>query len=262
MSIFKNVNNNKNIIFSLAKQNFKNRYLGSQLGILWAFIQPTIMIGIYWFVFEVGFKSLPVNDYPFLLWFIAGIIPWFYFSEAVSSATTCIIENTHLVKKIVFPIFILPVISICSSLFVHLFFIIVTLFLFLGLGYGADLYYLQITYYLVFMLVMVSALAYITSALMIFLKDTGQIVAMILQFGFWLTPIIWTIDMLPQKYEVFIKLNPMFYIVDGYRDSFINKVWFWEKPFLTFYNLVILILLIFIGAWIFKRLKPHFADLL
>ncbi|WP_286925028.1 MULTISPECIES: ABC transporter permease [Lysinibacillus] len=262
MNVIKNVNNNRNIIFSLAKQNFKNRYLGSQLGILWAFIQPTIMIGIYWFVFEVGFKSLPVNDYPFLLWFIAGIIPWFYFSEAVSSATTSIIENTHLVKKIVFPVFVLPVISICSSLFVHLFFIIVALCLFLGLGYGADLYYLQIIYYLTFMLIMVSALAYITSALMIFLKDTGQIVAMMLQFGFWLTPIIWTIEMLPQKYEIFIKLNPMFYIVDGYRDSFINKVWFWEKPYLTFYNFIILILLIVIGVWVFKRLKPHFADLL
>lgn len=255
-------NRNRSIVFNLAKQSFKSKYLGSYLGILWAFIHPAIMICIFWFVFEVGFKSVPVDNYPFLLWFMAGIIPWFYFSEAIPSSTNSIVDNAYLVKKVVFPIHVLPIISVVSSLFVHLFFISVLVLLFIKYGYSIDIYVIQIIFYLIMMILLMISLSYFTSTIIVFFKDLGQIVAMCIQLGFWLTPIFWTLDMLPEKFHFFVKLNPMYYIVEGYRDALIYKVWFWEKPLLTTYFSVFLLVSLLIGSFLFKRLKPHFADVI
>ena len=90
-------------------------------GVIWGFIQPLVTIAVYWFVFQVGFRSGDVGDKPFVLWFIAGIIPWFFFSEALSSTTNVFLEYSYLVKKVVFKIEILPVVKIVSALFVHCF---------------------------------------------------------------------------------------------------------------------------------------------
>jgi ABC-type polysaccharide/polyol phosphate export permease len=242
--------------------DFRQRYLGSYLGILWAFIQPTITVLIFWFVFQVGFKSQPVNDVPFILWLIAGMFPWFFFNDALSNATNAVMENSYLVKKIVFKVSFLPIIKILSALIVHLFFIFFMYGLFMVYGYGFDLYWLQVFYYLGAMIVLILGISYITSSVVIFFRDMGQLVAMLLQFGFWMTPIFWSIDMVPVKYQWLIKLNPLYYIVEGYRDSMIHHVWFWEKPMLTLYFWVVALGMLWLGFSTFRRLKPHFADVL
>ena len=82
----------------LTASDFKSRYLGSYLGLLWAFIQPVATILIFWFVFEVGFKAAPIGNFPFILWLIAGIIPWFFISDCLASSTVSVVENSYLVK--------------------------------------------------------------------------------------------------------------------------------------------------------------------
>ena len=253
---------NRAVFKSLVINDFKQRYLGSYLGILWAFIQPTIMVLIFWFVFQIGFKAQPVGDVPFLLWLIAGIFPWFYFAESISSATNAILENSYLIKKVVFKVELLPMIKILSALMVHLFFIIFMYILFMIYGYHFEWYWLQIFYYLIAMIVFILGISYVTSAVVIFFKDVGQLVAMVLQFWFWSVPIFWTMNMIPVKYHWFLKLNPMFYIIEGYRDSMINHIWFWEKPLQTLYFWTVAIGMLWIGFSTFRRLKPHFADVL
>ena len=170
----------------------------------------------------------------------------------------------HLVKKVVFKISILPVVKIISALFVHIFFVIFTIALFTGYQYYPDFYTLQIFYYSFSTMMLVLGLAYATSAMVIFFRDLSQIINIILQVGMWMTPILWnidTMDLSPVLINIF-KLNPMYYIVIGYRDSLINKIWFWERPQLTLYFWVLTILLFGIGTTIFKRLKVHFADVL
>ncbi|MED0676143.1 ABC transporter permease [Aneurinibacillus thermoaerophilus] len=252
----------RRLIFELAKKDFQSRYLGSYLGIIWAFVQPTIMILIFWFVFQVGFKSMPVDNFPFILWLICGLIPWFFFSDALNSATTSIIDNSYLVKKIVFRVGILPFIKITSVLFVHLFFICFLFIAFAAYGYYPSVYNLQVFYYSFAMIMLVLGLSWITSALVVFLKDVGQIVAMLLQFGFWLTPIFYAIKIVPEKYHTIMKLNPMYYIIEGYRDTFIYHVWFWEHYKLTAYFWSVTGVCLIVGAVIFRKLRPHFADVL
>jgi len=253
---------NRAVFKSLVINDFKQRYLGSYLGILWAFIQPLITVLIFWFVFQVGFKTQPVNDVPFVLWLVAGMFPWFFFAEALSNATNAILENAYLVKKVVFKVAFLPIIKIISALLVHIFFIGVLYILFLLYGYSFSLYWLQIFYYLFATIVLVLGISYFTSSVVIFFRDMGQLVAMLLQFGFWMTPIFWSINIIPEKYQWLLKLNPLFYIVEGYRDSMIHEVWFWEKPLLTFYFWTVAIGMLWIGFSTFRRLKPHFADVL
>jgi lipopolysaccharide transport system permease protein/teichoic acid transport system permease protein len=134
--------------------------------------------------------------------------------------------------------------------------------LFMVYGYSFDIHWLQAFYYLGAMVVLILGLSYITSAVVIFFKDVGQIVAMFLQFGFWMTPIFWNIGMIPDRFHWLLKLNPLMYIIEGYRDSLINHVWFWEKPMMGLYFWVVALGLLALGFSTFRKLKPHFADVL
>lgn len=255
--------NNKELIWNLSKNDFKTKYAGSYLGIVWAFIQPIVTTLLYWFVFEFGLKSgSPINNVPFILWLMGGLVPWFFFQEALMNATNCMMEYSYLVKKVVFKISILPVVKIISSLFVHLVFMGFLLFVSQIYGFYISEYTIQLLYYLICMFILVLGISYVTSAVVIFFKDLGQIINILLQVGMWGTPIMWSYSMLPEKYHWILNLNPIYYIVEGYRDTFINKVWFFEKVPETICFWLITGILFIVGVVVFKKLKPHFADVL
>ncbi|MDD2390302.1 MAG: ABC transporter permease [Desulfobacterales bacterium] len=253
---------NRSLIAQLTLKDFSARYFGSYLGILWPFIHPTATVMVIWFVFQIGFKSVPVADCPFVLWLVVGIVPWLFISEALSGATGAITEYAFLVKKIVFRVSILPVVKLLSALIIHLFFILVLFVMSYLYGYEVSLYNLQIIYYLPATVLLLLGISCITSSMVVFLKDVGQMVAICLQFGFWLTPIFWSIDMIPEKYHFLIKMNPAYYIVNGYRETFIYKQWFWEHAAYALYFWSVALCTFIIGALIFSRLRPHFADVL
>lgn len=254
--------NSKYLLWNLTKKDLKQRYLGSYLGILWAFIQPTITVFIFWFVFQVGFKSMPVDNFPFILWLVCGMFPWFFFSEAWISATEAISSNVFLVKKVVFRVDLLPVVQIMSALIINLFFTMMLFIMFFVYGYMPNLYNLQVIYYLFALVCLTFGLSLITSTLIIFLKDVGQLVNMIVQFGFWGTPIFWNFKVIPEQYQWILNFNPMYYIIEGYRNSFIYHEWFWNLGYTNYYFWFVTISIIFIGIFIFKKLRPHFADVL
>ena len=252
----------RHVIWDLTRKDLKQRYLGSYLGILWAFIQPTITVFIFWFVFQVGFKSMPVDNFPFVLWLICGMFPWFFFTEAWASATNSITSQSFLVKKVVFRVSLLPIIQIMSALLVNSFFIFVLFLMFWLYGYPLSIYNLQVFYYLFALISLVFGLSLITSTLVIFLRDVGQLVNMLVQFGFWGTPIFWSLNIIPERYQIFFMLNPMYYIVEGYRNSFIYHKWFFELGYINLWFWLITVVLTIVGVIVFKKLRPHFADVL
>ena len=258
----KDIFSSRKLILELSKNDFKVKYAGSYLGIIWAFVQPIITILVFWFVFQVGFKSAPVGDFPFILWLICGMVPWFFFSEAVVNSTNSLTTYSYLVKKVVFKITVLPVVKIISSLYVHIFFVVFIFIMFLSYGYLPSIYNLQVIYYSAAMVVLVFAIGLITSSVVVFFKDISEIVSIIIQFGFWLTPIFWSYKQMPIKYLKLIKLNPMYYIVEGYRDTFINHVWFWQRYNQSIYFWTITLILLVCGALVFEKLRPHFSDVL
>ena len=253
---------NKRLLWDLTKKDLKKRYIGSLLGILWAFIQPAITVLIFWFVFEIGFKSVPVDNFPFVLWLVCGMFPWFFFGDAWLGATHSITTNSFLVKKVVFRVSLLPMVQILSALIINSFFIGLLFVMFALYGYLPNLYNLQVLYYLFGLICLTFGLSLITGSLVVFLKDIGQIVSMMLQFGFWGTPIFWSYRILPEHYQWLIKLNPMYYIVEGYRESFIYHRWFWENGYVTIYFWLVTAAIMLFGVFLFRKLRPHFADVL
>lgn len=242
LSLPKELWDNRALIFKLAKNDFKTKYAGSYLGIIWAFIQPIVTIVMYWLVFEKGLKAgaqISKNgiSVPFVLWLSAGLVPWFFFSEALGSGTNALLEYSYLVKKVVFKISILPIIKILSALFVHVFFVAFVLILFACYGRLPDLYVLQVVYYSFCMFILVLALCYTTCSVVVFFRDLSQIINIVLQIGMWATPIMWPFasTVKNESLQFFFKLNPMFYVVNGYRDALIDKRWFFEMPGLTLY---------------------------
>lgn len=234
--IFKEFNVHRALILNLSKNDFKTKYAGSYLGVIWGYVQPITTILVYWFVFQVGLKVTPTdNNVPFAVWFMAGLIPWFFFSDALSNASNSFVEYSFLVKKLVFKVSILPIVKIISSLFVHLVFIVFLYIVYFSYGFNFHAYNIQLLYYSLCTLFFTTALSYLTSSVVVFFKDLGQIIVIFLQVGMWITPIMWSEKILSDKYSWLFKMNPMYYVVEGYRDSLFNRVWFTEHIYLTFY---------------------------
>lgn len=262
---------NRGLILKLAKNDFKTKFAGSVLGITWAFIQPAVTVLVYWFVFQIGLGSGNVTaatgvTYPFVLWLICGLVPWFFFQDTISGGTNSLMEYTYLVKKVVFKISVLPIVKEISALFVHLFFIALTIILFAINRHFPDLYTLQVLYYSFCLFIYSLGVCYATCSIVVFFKDLTQIISIILQIQVWMTPIMWNIDSMQAKMPGWLitifKLNPLYYIVNGYRDALMNKVWFWTRFDLTFYFWIVTAVFFGLGVFIFKRLKVHFADIL
>lgn len=258
---------NRHLIWKLAKNDFKTRYAGSYMGMLWAFVQPVVTITLYWFVFEVLMPSRSQVagsglETPYVLWLTAGLVPWFFFSEAINNGTTALLEYSYLVKKVVFKISILPIIKIGAACFIHAFFVCFMMVLYFAYGNPLDLYLLQIIYYSICMFAFVLAISYTTCAIVIFFRDLTQIINIFLQVGMWATPILWNVQIVPAKYQFIFNLNPVFYVVNGYRRAMFDKCWFWENAYTTLYFWGITVIIFGVGALIFKRLKVHFADVL
>ena len=261
-SLLKEFISNRSLILDLAINDFKTRYAGSYLGIVWAFVQPVVTILVYWFVFQVGFRSGTLKEVPFVLWLAAGLVPWFFFNEALNSATSSLIDYGYLVKKVVFNIRIIPFVKILSALFVHAFFVIFILLLYILNNIFPSIYWLQIVYYSGYMIILCLGITYVTSALMIFFRDLSQIINVFLQIGIWMTPIMWDIAVIPIQHQWILKLNPMYYVVEGYRNALIYHNWFWNDPIQTVYVWIIAIIMLLLGNYVFNKLKEYFADAL
>ena len=256
----------RKLIWDLSKADFRKRFVGSYFGVVWMFVQPIVTVLIYFCIFQLGFKSVPpVPGVPYVLWLVPGIVPWFFFSEALNTVTGCLQEYSYLVKKVVFQVEILPMIKLTSCLMVHGFFILIMLALYLVMGQPVLITWIQILYYSLAAAVLALAIGYFTSAVNVFFKDMANIVGICLQFGIWLTPIMYDEAMFTSRapwVATVLKLNPFYYIVAGYRDSMLTGNWFWERPTMTLYYWAVTAVILLIGLKMFKRLRPHFSDVL
>lgn len=261
---------NRKLIWNLAKNDFRKKFAGSYFGVIWAFVTPVITVLLYWFVFQAGLHS-EVHDlrtgikFPFVLWLMAGLVPWFYFQEAMNGGANVLVEYSYLVKKVVFQIDMLPVVKLVSALFTHAFFVCFVILIYWLMGYPPDFYVLQVVYYSFCMILFTTGLVYALGAVTVFFRDMKEVVGIVLQIGMWITPIMWDMEsmaVIPGWALKILRLNPMYYIVSGYRDALIHKIGFWEHPGQTAFFWAITLVILFVGSAVFKRLRPHFADVL
>jgi teichoic acid transport system permease protein len=230
-------------------------------------VQPVVLCVMYWIVFDKVFNTRSLLlasgiSVPYVLFLTSGLVPWFYFNEMLTNGTQALIEYNYLVKKVAFNISILPIIKLIAATFVHLFFLVILLVIASSYGYYPNWYTLQLIYYSLCVFLLALALSYLTSAIVVFFRDLSQIIAIVLQVGMWATPILWDIKMIPDNLVTLFKLNPLVYIVEGFRNAMYGETWFFEHFYSSTYFWLVIVIMFIFGTLMFRRLKPHFADVL
>ena len=250
----------RSLVVAMALRDVQTRYAGTLAGLVWTVVHPLLMILVYWFVFTKGLKVKPAGDKPFILIFLTGLVPWSMFAETISVSTNTIMGHSHLVKKTLFPTEILPVVCFLSSLMSHVVMLVILLVVMLVYGILPGVHSLQFVYFLGAMSVLCVGLGWAVSSLNVLCRDVGQGVTVVLSMWFWMTPVVWESSMLDKAHLWLVKLNPMFYVVEGYRCSFIGDQAFWLNWRQGIYFWVFATMVLFGGGALFRRLKGEFAE--
>lgn len=237
------------------KKDIRGKYKGSFLGVLWSFINPLLSVVVYAIVFHYIMRF---NIDHYLIYLIAGIIPWTFFTTALNSGMNSILFNANIIKKVYFPRAILPISSVTSALVNFLIScIIILLFaIFSGVGVSINLIFLPIVVIIQYILCL--GIVFILSAVEIYVKDIEHIINFFISMLFYVTPILYTPDYVPNNMQFLLKLNPMSYLIEAYHDIFYYK----QTPEFSSLGIVFLIsIFIFtLGYNIFKRLQKGFAE--
>lgn len=253
---------NRAMLWQLAKNDFKARYATSFLGVAWAYVQPLCTVLVLWFVFQVGLRSADIGGVPFIVWYAPAYLVWSFFQETVSNMTNCIKEYHYLVRKVNFKISLIPTVKLLPGIFVHLGFFVFIICL--NLVYGNPLHpsNLQMVYYFCCAIAYTYGLGLICATIAPFAGDIQSIVNVAMNVGFWATPIVWNIENVSGTVQKILKLNPMFYVCNGYRDAYLTYRPFWAHPGNTIYFWAVTLALILVGSRLFRKLSPEFVDVL
>lgn len=251
-------------LFKLALSDLIKTYKGAALGWAWAIIKPAINIGMYYFAFAVGLRvGKPVNGYPYFLWFISGMVPWFYISEVFVGGAWSIKRYSFLVTKIRFPISIIPTFVSLSHLIVNLGLFLLLILMYILSGFYPDIYWLQLPFYLLLMFLLFTAWSLFAGMLSCISSDFLQLVRSAAIILLWTSSIFYSPDNISGSVaRALIKGSPISIIVEGIRDSFINKVWFWERPVTMFWFLAMYIIMLAVAAGAYGKLKKDLPDII
>jgi lipopolysaccharide transport system permease protein/teichoic acid transport system permease protein len=260
IDFFVQIFKNRNLIMTLSIRDFQQTYIRNLFGFVWAILDPLAFVVILYFVFGARFASKDPNGIPFGMYLLMGYIAYDFFSNSLNSVTSSIHSHSFLLKKINFKVATLPIIAILAILMMHGVVLSVTIVVLMLNHVFPTLMWLQLFYYIFALMILIISVGWLTSSIYLFFPDVRNIVAIILRILFFLTPIFWNMEGLEHKHQLILKLNPIYYIVNGYRDSFFYQKGFWEHPALTLYFWALTLIFMVIGVAVFKKLRPHFAD--
>lgn len=257
-----------NLLKVLVQRDLEGRYKGSVLGKLWPLLNQVSQLLIYTYVFGVvlqlrpGLAGLPEdNSFVFGLWLFAGLLPWLAFSGGLSQSATSVIAQSNLVKKVVFPLTLLPLVPILSS-FIESTFGLMALITFVVLA-TQKLHPTLLLLPLVWLpqLCLTAGLGFLTAGLSVFLRDIPQTLVVVLNLWFYATPLIYPANLIPQPFQTWVFwLNPMAAIGELYRDMILTgTVTHWSEWAVA---TTISILILLGGLWCYRKLRPAFADVL
>ena len=254
----------KNQILKMAKADLLKTYRGAALGWAWAIIKPAVNIFVYWFAFSIGLRmGNDVKGYPYFLWLISGLIPWFYMSEMITAGTDAIRKYSYLVTKMKFPVSTIATFVNISKFMIHFILIFIVIVIFMMFGYSIDIYYLQIPFYMFLTFIFFEIWGLISAPLGAISKDYSNLVKSFITAVFWLSGILWNPENVKSTaLRKVLEINPITYLVSGFRNCFIDKIWFWEQPIRLIYFIIICTVMLIIGIYLYKKLRKEIPDVL
>ncbi|MEI2743254.1 MAG: ABC transporter permease [Candidatus Competibacter sp.] len=252
----------RGFVWGSVLRDFNSKYRESLFGAFWAIAGPTTMIVIYTVVFSQLMRpTFPGHEntpFAFSIYLCAGVIAWSLFAEILGRMNEVFLENGNLIKKANFPRICLPLIVIISSLINFGLLFGIYLFFLISIGYWPGWTLLSIIPLLALQLLLAMGLGVALGTLNVFFRDVGQITGVVLQFWFWLTPIVYTLQALPEGVQKFIKLNPLLPLIKGWQTVFLDHAW---PDFTSFFPLMILaLLMLWLGAWLFLGRVGELVD--
>jgi lipopolysaccharide transport system permease protein len=251
----------RGLIQSLVARELKARYRGSVLGFFWSFINPLLLLLVYTFVFAVVMPGTHgATNEPYALFLFCGILPWTWFSSSLSEAANVLISGGNLIKKVLFPAEILPIVTVLANM-VHFFLGLPILVVFL-IYYQAPLNLGELIWFPVVVgvqLLLTTGLALILSALTVHFRDIRDILSNLVTFWFFATPIIYQMQDAPERARLFLNLNPFTHLAISYQE-----ILFYPGPFGHWKWLAATgagsLLLFLVGYFLFDRLRDSFAE--
>lgn len=255
MSLVNDLRHYREFLKSNVKKDIRGKYKGSFLGVLWSFINPLLSVLVYAIVFPYIMR-IKVENY--LIYLITGIIPWTFFTSSINMGLISVLSNADIIKKVYFPRIILPISTVTSCLVNFLISCLIIVLFCLGSGLGISFQILWLPLIAIIQYIMLLGFTFILSAIEMYMRDIEHIVNFILSMAFYVTPILYTPDIFPEKLAWVLKVNPMAYLVNAYRSIF-----FYQKmPDLMGIGVVSIfsIFLFMIGYLIFEKLQKGFAE--
>ena len=251
----------RGLIQSLVARELKARYRGSALGFFWSFINPLLLLLIYTFVFTVVLVGIrPVDIQPYAVFLFCGLLPWTWFSSSLLDASGCLIAGGNLIKKVLFPAEVLPIVMVLANM-VHFLLGLPILGIFL-VYYAVPLRFNEILWFpvvLAVQLLLTVGLGLIVSALTVHFRDIKDILSNLLTFWFFATPIIYPMAMIPPGGKIFMDINPFTHLAISYQE-----ILFYDGPYGHWKWLLVLGVgamgLFFVGYFLFDRLRDSFAE--
>lgn len=251
----------RGFIYSSVKREFQLKYKNSLLGVAWTVLNPFAMIVVYTVIFsEVMRAKLPgvSENFSYSIYLCAGLLPWGLFTEIVNRGQNIFLENSGLIKKINFPRICLPIISVINSIINFLIIYALFLLFLILFGFWPGKVFLGIFPVMIVLVLFSTGLGITIGVLNVFFRDVGQIFGIALQFWFWLTPVVYSYDILPEKIKPLMKLNPVFHILHACQDVFLNKKWpAWID---MIYPAILGILLCIVGLYLFRQHSGEMVD--
>ena len=251
-------------IFKLAKADIVKTYRGSSLGWSWAVIKPTVTIFVYWFAFEIGMKSgKPVNGFPYFLWLITGLIPWFYMGDMIAQGVESIRKYSYLVTKMKFPVSTIPTFFSISKLIINLVLIAIMMVIFMAMGHSPTIYWLQIPFYILCMFLFFTFWGLFAALLGAISKDFANLVKSFVTAVLWLSGIFWNPETIGIGWlKKILMFNPVTFLTNGFRNCFINNIWFFEQPKRLLYFVIVTAIMLLLALWAYRKLKKEIPDVL
>ena len=262
MEFIRQVIKNRNLILKMGASGLKNKFSSTTLGTFWGFIQPIIFMLTYIFVFKYIMKAADSDGYPFITWILPAIAMWNFINDAIMSISSSIRGYGYLVKKVIFPIDIIPVISFVSTFIIQGTILIVVLVI--CMFYGVFPNIIQLLYILFAAICFIMSFTRLTAAVTTLVPDFGQLLTIAMQLLFWFTPVLWNTSMLGDRIlSKILKCSPFAYIITGVRETFLGKEYILSNgyQYTVIFWMITLILFVY-GNYVFKKSKKEFADVI
>lgn len=252
-------------IWDMAKADQKKRFRGSDMGMLWAFIKPTMYIVVFYLAISIGFKSsknIPGIETPYFIWLTIGMISFFYMRDMILNGAACFRKYGQYITNAKFPVSILPATVSVSYMIIH--------FVMLGIGFAIclifgvmpSIYWVQIPFYMILMFIISVFWGIASGLISVLYRDFYNLLQVINQAVFWLSAILFDLRQLDPIIQKVFLFNPISYIVEGYRNAICRHIWFWEEPEKLICYLLMLVVMIVIAILMYKKLRKRIPDII